>query len=65
MIKASYGSFVECDFLRDNVINMVEADHRIQMLHYVAVVGLIDAHCVVRRTESITYVVVVYFNDTV
>ena len=33
MIKASYGSFVECDFLSDNVINMVEVDHRIQMLH--------------------------------
>ena len=38
MIKESYGSFVECGFLSDDVINMVEADHRIQILHNTAVV---------------------------
>ena len=57
MIRDSYGSFVECDFLTDDFINMVEADHRIQILHNVAVVGLTDALYVVGTTETITYVV--------
>ena len=65
MIKESYGSFVECDFLSDDFINMVEADHRIQILHNVAVVGLTDALYVVGITETITYVVLVHFNNIV
>ena len=65
MIKDSYGSFVECGFLSDDFINMVEADHRIQILHNVAVVGLTDALYVVGTTETITYVVLVHFNDIV
>ena len=40
MIKESYGSFVECDFLSDDFINMVVADHQIQILHNVAVCPL-------------------------
>ena len=47
LIKESYGSFVECDFLSDDFINMVEANHWIQILHNVAVVGLTDALYVV------------------
>ena len=42
---------------------MVEADHRIQILHNVAVVGLTDALYVVGTTETITYVVLVHFNE--
>ena len=44
---------------------MVEAEHRIEILHNVAVVGLTDALYVVGTTETITYVVLVHFNDIV
>ena len=44
---------------------MVEADHQIQILHNVAVVGLTDALYVVGTAETITHVVLVHFSDIV